>query len=358
MNHASRSAIFTVATVLGIAVSAPVLAAERVKMTIASGHPEVFLWIKHMKQTFIPVLAAELEKHGEIEIEWTEGYGGTIVKVGSEVEAFESGIIDVGHVNSVFNPATLGIMNLTYAMPFGPADAELVAMAAENALSETGMFDRLADTAGVVNIGGSIAIDDYNIASTDPIATLADLKGVKVAGAGPNLAWLRTTGAVGVQGSYVTFYNEMKVGVYDANIGWMTANVPAKLYEVAPNWNLVHFGAMYVGGLGVSKQRWDTLSDNTKEAMKTAAAAYSKAYFEEQAARYDASKNTLLENGGKIIEFSAADRETWIKQMPNPVTEWKAAAEARGEDAGAVLKAYQSALEKGGFTFVRDYLAN
>lgn len=333
-------------------------AVDTLNLTIASGHPEVFLWVKHMKETFIPTVDAELAKAGEVKINWTQGYGGTIVKLGSEVDAFKAGIIDVSQMSGVFNPATMGLLNLTYAMPFGPADARQVTTAVEAALNETdGALAKLQEATGVVYIGGGIAIDDYNIASTKAFTKMADMKGVKLGGSGPNLPWLAGTGAVGVQGSYVSFYNDIKTGVYEGNIGWMTANVPAKLYEVAPNWNHVGFGAMYIGGLGVSKVQWDKFSDKTKAAFKTAAVAYTKAYFDEQEKRYDAAKATMIEKGGKVVEFDKAEREAWIKQLPNPTEAWAKAAEARGEPGAKVLAAYRDKLKAGGFTFVRDYLA-
>jgi len=336
----------------------PSSAQETINLTIATGHPEVFLWVKHVKETFIPTLDAELAKANEVKVNWTQGYGGTIVKLGSEVEAFQQGIIDVGQMSGVFSPASMGLLNLTYAMPFGSTDARAVTAAVEKALTETeGALAKLEETSGVVYIGGGIAIDGYNIASKKAFNKLADMQGVKIGGAGPNLAWLAGTGAVGVQGSYVTFYNDIKTGVYDGNIGWVTANVPAKLYEVAPNWNQVDFGAMYIGGLGVSKQQWDTFSDNTKAAFRTAATAYTKAYFDEQEARFAAATKALTDNGGTIVVMDAADREAWIKQLPNPTTAWADAADKRGEPAKKVLEAYRDNMKAAGFTFVRDYLA-
>lgn len=335
------------------------LAQETINLTVAAGHPEVFLWVKHLKETFIPTLNAELAKTGEVKIDWTEGYGGTIVKLGSEVEAFQQGIIDVGQMSGVFSPAQMGLLNLTYAMPFGPTDARQVTAAVEAALTETeGALAKLEEATGVVYIGGGIAIDGYNIASTKALAKLADMQGMKLGGAGPNLAWLNGTGAVGVQGSYVTFYNDIKTGVYDGNIGWMTAQAPAKLHEVAPFWNEVGFGAMYIGGLGVSKMQWDTFSDETKQAFRTAAAAYTKAYFEEQDQRYEAARKTMTGNGGQVVVFDEADKNAWIEQLPNPTEAWMKAAESRGEPARKVLEAYRDKLKAGGFVFARDYLAN
>jgi TRAP-type C4-dicarboxylate transport system substrate-binding protein len=336
----------------------PAMSQETLNLTVATGHPEVFLWVKHVKETLIPTIDAELAKTGKFKINWTQGYGGTIVKLGSETEAFQQGIIDVGQMSGVFDPAKMGLLNLTYAMPFGPPDARGVTAAVEKALTETeGALAKLEEATGVVYIGGGIAIDDYNIASSKAFTKIADLNGVKIGGAGPNLAWLANTGAVGVQGSYVTFYNDIKTGVYEGNIGWMTANVPAKLYEVAPNWNQTHFGAMYIGGLGVSKTQWDTFDDEVKTAFRTAATAYTKAYFDEQETRYEAAKKTLVENGGKLVDFDPAERSAWIKALPNPTAAWAKASEARGEPAKKVLEAYRDNLKASGFTFERDYLA-
>ena len=120
-------------------------AQQTLRLTIATGHPEVFLWVKHLKATFIPTLAEQLAKHKEAKVEWTQGYGGTIVKLGSEAEAFEQGIMEVGQMMGVFSPAKLGLLNLTYAMPFGPADPQAVTAAVEAALADTKALSALED---------------------------------------------------------------------------------------------------------------------------------------------------------------------------------------------------------------------
>ncbi len=342
--------------VLGAAAT-PALSQETLNLTVATGHPAVFLWVKHIGETFIPTLNEELAKTGEVQIEWTEAYGGTLVKLGAEAQSLQDGLIDVGQAMGVFDPAKMGILNMTYAMPFGPTDAKLVTEAAEHALmSSEGFLDQLADATGAVYIGGGIAIDGYNIATTKPLATRADMAGVKISGAGPNLSWLDGTDAVGVQGSYVSFYNDIKTGVSDGAIGWITANAPAKLWEVAPYYNKVDFGAMYVGGLAVSQDRWDSFSDATKEAFRVAAKAYQDAYFEEQNARIEGSPQAMLDGGGEIVEFDAAEKQAWIESMANPSTAWMEAARARGEPVDEIMAAYVAYLADAGFTFTRNYI--
>ncbi|WP_238367342.1 C4-dicarboxylate TRAP transporter substrate-binding protein [Mesobacterium pallidum] len=356
MTYAAFRSAALAALLAGTALPA---SAETIQVTVASGHPAVFLWVKHLGETFIPTVDAELAKTGEVEIEWTEAYGGTLMKLGAEADSMRDGIVDIAVASGVFDPAQMGILNVTYAMPFGPTDPRMVTEAVEEAFANTeGLLDELAEASGVVYLGGGIAIDGYNIAATKPFTSRADMEGIKIGGAGPNLAWLDTTGAVGVQGSYVSFYNDIKTGVYDGMIGWMTANAPSKMWEVAPYFNKVDFGAMYIGGLGISQDRWDSFSDETKAAFRTAAAAYQDAYFNEQAARFDAAQEAMIAGGGEIVEMAPEARSAWIAEVKNPTTAWRAAAEARGEPAEAVLKAYQEALAKRGFTFERDYLAD
>lgn len=355
MLHRSLGALTLTASVL--ALSAPVRAAETLNLTVAMGHPEVFLWVKHMRETFLPVLARELAAAGEVEIQWTEAYGGTLVRLGSELDAFQTGVMDLGQVSGVFNPAALGVLNVSYAMPFGPTDPLLVTRASEEALRSTGALQIVDDATGVVYIGGGISIDGYNIGANRPLMTLADMAGIRIGGAPSTHGWLNGSGAVPVAGAYTTFYNEIQTGVYDGHIGWITASTPSRMYEVAPHWNQVAFGAMYIGGLGVRAELWDGFSDTTRQAFLIAAAAYTDAYHAEQAARYDAARAAYEAGGGSFVDMDPAERTAWITAMANPTAAFIAAADARGEPGRAVLEAYRDTLAAGGFTFARDYLA-
>ena len=344
-------------SVSALAISAPAVNAETLRLTVAMGHPEVFLWVKHIRETFIPVLERELAAAGEVDVEWTEAYGGTLVRLGSEIESFQTGIMDVGQISGVFDPAAAGILNVTYAMPFGPTDPIQVTLAAEAALRESGALEVLQEATGVVYIGGGVAIDGYNIGATTALRTLSDMNGLRFGGAPSNHAWLDGSGAVAVAGAYTTFYNDIQTGVYQGFIGWITASTAARLYEVAPFWNEVNFGSMYIGGLGVSQARWDTFSESTRQAFLTAATAYTEAYHAEQAARYDAARVAYQAGGAEFIQLDPADRQSWIASMTNPTLSFIAAAEARGEPGRAVLEAYRDHLATGGFAFPRDYLA-
>ena len=105
------------ALALGGLIGAPQARADDLSVTIVAGHPPVFRWVKHASQTFIPAVNAALEGTGH-SITWSEQYGGSLAKVGDELEAVEEGLAEIGLVSSLFDPAKLSVQNVTYFTPF------------------------------------------------------------------------------------------------------------------------------------------------------------------------------------------------------------------------------------------------
>ncbi len=190
-----------------------VQAQEVIRLQVAAGHPPIFLWVKHIKESLMATVDAELKKTGKYRIDWNESYGGTLAKIGSELESMQQGLSDMGIVATVFQSAKLPLNNVTYFVPYGPPDASIVTQAIDYV---QGLPELTAEWTKYTTVYlAGFAIDNYGIASSFPISRLEDLKGRKIGGAGPNLAWFRGTGAVGVQGNLNTFYNDVKTGVYE-----------------------------------------------------------------------------------------------------------------------------------------------
>ncbi|MGE5145549.1 MAG: C4-dicarboxylate TRAP transporter substrate-binding protein [Candidatus Eiseniibacteriota bacterium] len=329
-------------------------AAETIKMTVSAGHPAVFLWVKHLHESFIPTVDSELAKTGKYKIEWNEAYGSTVAKIGSELETIEQGISDMGIVGTVFHSAKMPLQNVTYQVPFGPADANVVTAVMNELHEKLPAMQKSWERYNQVYMGG-FAIDNYGLVTRDPIKTVEDLKGKKIGGAGPNLNWFKGTGAVGVVGSLNTFYNDIKTGVYDGAIVFATAAVPAKLYEVAPAYTQVNFGAMYAGGVSVNKTRWDAFPAEVKAAFRAAAKVYGVNYLKEQTARVNASIEAYNKNGGKVEPLAPAERAKLAKMIPNPATDWLKLTGEKHLPGKDVLKAYMDGVRATGFKFARDF---
>jgi TRAP-type C4-dicarboxylate transport system substrate-binding protein len=325
-------------------------AQEQIKLTVAAGHPPIFLWVKHLKESMMATVDAELAKTNKYKIVWTEAYGGTLAKIGSELETMQQGISDLGIVSTVFQSSKLPLNNVTYFVPYGPASADTVI----EAIDKVQQLPELKAEWNKFNLTylAGFVIDNYGLATTFPITKLEDLNGHKIGGAGPNLAWFKNTGAVGVQGSLNTFYNDMKTGVYEGAIAFITSAVPAKLFEVSPYYTVSNMGAMYAGGVAFNKARWDALPPEVKAAFQKGAEAYRKNYSAEQNARVASAMEAWKTGGGKIAELSATEQQRLVKAIPNPTIDWIKQA---GPTARTVLAQYMNAVRATGFKFPRDF---
>ncbi|MFM9884317.1 MAG: C4-dicarboxylate TRAP transporter substrate-binding protein [Burkholderiales bacterium] len=330
--------------------AAPAVAQENIKIQVATGHPPIFLWVKHIRESFIPTVDAELAKAGKYKIQWNEAYGGSLAKIGSEVETMQQGISDFGTAQQVFQNAKLPLNNVTFFVPFGPSDAGTVLKAADYIQAMPEMTAEWTKN-GLVFLAG-VVIDSYNLTTNFPVSKMEDLKGRKISGAGPNLAWFKGAGTVGVQGSLNVWYNDIKTGVYDGAIIFITAAVPAKLYEVAPYYNKMNLGAMFAGSISVNKSRWDKFPEEVRVAWRKGANAYKASYILEQTNRINSSYEAWTQAGGKVVDFPAAERAKLIKALPNPTKDWIKQA---GPNAKKVLAAYMDAVRGMDFKFERDF---
>ena len=100
-------------------------AAETFSAIVVAGHPPVFRWVQMIDQAFVPAVAAALEGTGH-GVPFTGQYGGAIAGVGDELETVEAGLAQIGICQSLFDPAKLAVLNVTYYTPFVSDDPRLV----------------------------------------------------------------------------------------------------------------------------------------------------------------------------------------------------------------------------------------
>ena len=65
-----RPAVLPIACLLAFGATT-VHAQQTIKLTAASGHPPVFLWIKTLDEVFIPEVDRKLAAGGKYKVEWT-----------------------------------------------------------------------------------------------------------------------------------------------------------------------------------------------------------------------------------------------------------------------------------------------
>lgn len=342
------------ALVIGFFGAVQPAVAQKISVTVVNGHPPVFLWVKHLTETFIPAVERALEGSG-ITIDWTEAYGGSLAKVGGELEALEEGLAEVGVVPTVFEPAKLALDNVTYYTPFGSTSPNQVVEIIDNLHATVPALGDGWAKNNLVYLGAGFGIDNYHLWTKFPVNSVADLEGRKIGAPGPAVNWLKGTGAVGVSGNLTTYFNSLKTGVYDGVIVFATAALPAKLHEVAPFITKVSFGAQYAGGLAANKDWYDAQPEALQKALLVAAQDYRTAYHEELNARVAGAFETMEAAGATITTLSEAERQKWAALLPNVAKDWAGDLTDKGVPGEDVLAAYMTSLRDGGVSPARNW---
>lgn len=340
---------------LALAVAPQIARAETIPMTVAAGHPPVFLWVKLLQEQFIPEVDRRLkEAGGEHRIEWTEAYGGTVAKIGGVLEAIEADVADMGFVGTLFEAAKMPLQNVTYMTPFGSDDIFVVTKVVQDLHDDIPAMRQAWVRNNQVFLTG-VALDSYHLVTKFPVHSIDDLNGRKIAAPGPAANWLKGTGAVPVAGNLQTYYNDIKTGVYDGTLTFLTAAAAARLNEVAPYIVKVDFGAMFAGGLSVNKDVWDTMPEEVRQVFLDVAADYRIAFAQAQTDRLTGSVAKMVEGGAEIIELDPAERLRWAKAIPNVSKQWAADLEARGLPARKVVAGYLTGLRETGTDLPRNW---
>jgi hypothetical protein len=207
---------------------------------------------------------------------------------------------------------------------------------------------------GLVYLGG-MALDTYHIWSKFPITKIEDLQGKKLAAPGPAANWVRGTGAVPVAGTLNSYYEDIKSGVSDGAVVFVTGAGAAKLHEVAPHITKVNFGAQFAGGVAINKSRFDRLPPEVQKALREAGEVWQAAYAAAQSAAVDATLKRMVDAGAKVGELSDAERKRWADALGPVARTWANDSQSKGLPANEVLNAYMAALAKAGTKLPRDW---
>ena len=354
MNHRRTFGLAAVALAAAIAAG-PALAQQTIKLTAAAGHPPVFLWVKTVDEVLIPEVDKRLAAAGgKFKIEWTKAWGGTLLKLGSESKGVADGVADLAIVSTVFEAPKFPLQNVSYFTPFGSDDIGLVSRAIADLQRTVPAMGDAWTKNGLVYLGG-MSLDTYHIWSKFPITKIEDLQGKKLAAPGPAANWVRGTGAVPVAGTLNSYYEDIKSGVSDGAVVFVTGAGAAKLHEVAPHITKVNFGAQFAGGVAVNKSRFDRLPPEVQKALREAGEVWQTAYAAAQSAAVDAVLKRMVDAGAKVGELSDAERKRWADALGPVARTWAADSQSKGMPANEVLNAYMAALARAGTKLPRDW---
>ncbi len=351
----ARRAGLALATVVLLALTTAGARAETFKITVAAGHPPVFLWVKLLHEFFIPEVDKRLAAAGgEHKIEWTEAYGGTVAKIGGVLEAIEEGVVDMGFVGTIFEAPKMPLQNVSYVSPFGTDDIGLVTRTIAELQDRLPAMKAAWTKRNQVYLGGA-ALDTYHLFTTFPVTSIDDLKGRKISAPGPSANWIKGTGAVAVAGNLKTYYNDIKTGVSEGTLTFATGAWGSKVYEVAPYITKVNFGSQFAGGLSINKDVWEGFPPEVRKIFRDVANEYTVRFAKTQQSLAEALLAKMAAAGAKISEIDPAERKRWAMTIPNVAAGWAANLESKGLPGKAVLKGYMGALKAAGVNVPRDW---
>ena len=356
MKHWTRNTVLAIA-LAGMAAM-PSLAAEKIKAVVIDGYPARALWVKEFTEFFIPEVDRRLAENGNYEMDWQESYGGAIVKPKGVLEGVKLGLGDIGIVTTIFHSSKLPSQAISAVTPFVAADARAVAKAVDEIAKEFPAMQNEFNKQNQVYLATGVVLDTYQVFSKEPVNTLADVEGGKVAGAGMNLRYLEgIKDAAGVRGGLTDFYNMLQTGLVDHAILWPEAAKTFKIAEVAPYMLKADLGAVNSKTITVNKDYWDGLPDEVKTVLQDVAVAYRDHVAGIAMDRAQESRDAFVASGGTIVEMNAEERAAWAAAIPNIADEWASGLNDAGEDGTGMLNAYLGKLSEAGYTGVRDWSA-
>lgn len=242
--------------------------------------------------------------------------GESLLGSGDIYPGVESGIADIGHDVSGYNPGRLPVINSMY---LGGIEYQNVAVSSHVAkdLIEELQPDELQDTELMFIYGIAPGL----IMTNEPVETLEDLKGMQIRASGTNVETLEALGATPVSMTITEAYEGLSRGVVDGFLlppdtlqSFNLAEIVDYVTEVDFIYNTVHYITM-------NKDVWDSLPGDIQEKIhEVNEEIFLKTvdlYTDVIDSAYDYGMN---EHGVEKLELSEEESERW-KELVEPLVD-------------------------------------
>jgi TRAP-type C4-dicarboxylate transport system substrate-binding protein len=353
----NRGKVVAFALLAGASMLGGAAQAAEYKITVATGQPLVFPYIQAIRDQLIPDIDKRLAATGQHKILWTQAYAGTLVKVGSEIESVSSGVTDMAFVLFPNNQSKLPMHAFTYFAPFSSLTAANAVTAYNETQKQLRVLNEVWDKNNQVYLA-TIAIESFSLFSKKPIRRADDFKGVKIGVIGPNVNWLRGTGAVGVTLNLGQITSDLATGIYDAALMGDSVGAAIKVNEAGPNRTAFNYGAFVFAGITINKDKWQSLPPDVRNAITAATQSYEKAVALDLQAQAKAGVEGMIKAGMNNIEVDDAGRLELANRMPDIAKDWASALQEKGIQAGQVIPTYLGNLRKLGEKPLRNWGSN
>jgi len=327
---------------------------KTINLRIGSGHTtEGGVWTQLTHEFFVPEVNKRLEGSG-YKINWTEAYGGSVAKLGENLDAVQEGLLDLSMVIVPFKPSDLLISNIGYNTPFGTTDPEIMA----EVLVE--LFDKYPEFAQEFTKKGQKLLvfgtsDSYEIVTKFPINSVEDLKGRKIGGAGSNLGWIEPTGAIPVQAGLAEVYQSIQTGVFDGYIMYTRGTLGYRLHEVAPYFTEVGFGSILVAVLTINENTYNKMPAEVQKVIDEVGKELTFEIAKASKADREANLEKMKAEGAKHSVLPESERAKWAAMLPNQPNEYAKKLNAAGLPGSDIVRDYLKLLADKAGALPRTY---
>lgn len=171
-----------------------------------------------------------------------------------------------------------------------------------------------------------------------PVATLEDLKGLKIRATGNSAKLVKALGGTPVAQSMSTCYQSLQKGVVDGSMHPVESNKGWKLAEVV-KFGTESFAVAYTTTFFVvmNKDKWNELDDETKKIINEINAEWSVKHGRAWDEADEAGKRFFEEKGGRFVALSDKEAARWVDAALPVIEEYKNSVASKKVDGSAVV---------------------
>jgi len=340
----------------GLALTAGSIAAqaETIRLAVGSGHPaDAAVWVTSVRDYLVPEINKRVAERTKHKIEWTTAYGGSVCKLGECLTSVKDGLLDVAVISAPFNPSQLLAHNFSYFVPFSSGDILTVARAAVKVYEQNPELAGILDKRYGQHHLSLSAIGNYGLLTTFAWKSLDDIKGKRLAAAGPNIPWVEAVGAVPVQSNLNEAYTSMQTGVYGGWVMFPDGVVGFKLHEVAKNYTQTDFGSQAVNLITVNKSTWQGLPADVRDIFTEVGKDYIQAASQ---MAIDKEKRSLetMKGTSTIRQLTWEEKVAWANTLPH-IPKIRTEDIRKAGQPQNVVRDYIRALKEAGVKMPRDW---
>ncbi|MEW6663878.1 MAG: TRAP transporter substrate-binding protein DctP [Thermodesulfobacteriota bacterium] len=272
--------------------------------------------------------AGELKEKTNGRVNAKFAFGGSLGKMGEFYDLLVRGVCDVALIlPTLGNPGSFHMAEII-GLPWVLPRAEITSKALQE-YTKRGYVAK--DFAKIKLLTASGGHGEFLFTKKKPVASLADLKGLKIHGSTPAIQHkIKLMGGVPVHINLPDLYPALQKGTIDGLIGNWAFMVMFKLSEVTRYATGPGTGGVVFIGTAMKLDTWNKMPADVKGILEGMSDRYSAKYAANWDALCDAGREAFTKEGGKLLEWKAED----LAKMDNlykPIWEdWIAAGEKKG----------------------------